>query len=81
MSEYEFYNYANSTKTVKNEYDFLTASLIYQKKEGKTEYKISGTNLLNTTSLNDDKFDQVRISTSQYTVQPRYLIFSLKYNL
>ncbi|QRE04544.1 carboxypeptidase regulatory-like domain-containing protein [Flavobacterium psychrophilum] len=81
VSEYEFYNYANSTKTVKNEYDFLTASLIYQKKEGKTEYKISGTNLLNTTSLNDDKFDQVRISTSQYTVQPRYLIFSLKYNL
>jgi hypothetical protein len=81
VSEYEFYNYTNSQKTIKNEYDFLSASLIYQKKGGKMEYKISGTNLLNTTSLNDDKFDQVRISTSQYTVQPRYLIFSLKYNL
>ncbi|MFV8328510.1 carboxypeptidase-like regulatory domain-containing protein [Flavobacterium sp. ZS1P14] len=49
--EYEFYHYYNNTKTVKNEYDFLSASLIYQKKGSKLEYKISGTNLLNTTSL------------------------------
>lgn len=81
VSEYEFYNYSNNTKTVKNEYDFLTASLIYQKKGGKMEYKISGTNLLNTKSLNDDSFSQFSTRTSQYTVQPRYLIFSLKYNL
>ena len=81
VSEYEFYNYTNNTKTVKNEYDFLTASLIYQKKGGKMEYKISGTNLLNTTSLNDDSFSQFSTRTSQYTVQPRYLIFSLKYDL
>ncbi|MEO8234220.1 MAG: carboxypeptidase regulatory-like domain-containing protein [Flavobacterium sp.] len=81
VSEYEFYNYTNNTKTVKNEYDFLSASLIYQKKGGKMEYKISGTNLLNTTSLNDDSFSQFSTRTSQYTVQPRYLIFSLKYNL
>ena len=81
VSEYEFYNYTNNTKTVKNEYDFLSASLIYQKKGGKMEYKISGTNLLNTKSLNDDSFSQFSTRTSQYTVQPRYLIFSLKYNL
>ena len=81
VSEYEFYNYTNNQKTIKNEYDFLTASLIYQKKGGKTEYKISGTNLLNTTSLNDDSFSQFSTRTSQYSVQPRYLIFSLKYNL
>ncbi|WP_395060552.1 carboxypeptidase regulatory-like domain-containing protein [Flavobacterium sp.] len=81
VSEYEFYNYTNNTKTVKNEYDFLTASLIYQKKGGKMEYKISGTNLLNTTSLNDDSFSQFSTRTSQYKVQPRYLIFSLKYDL
>ncbi|SFB03650.1 Outer membrane protein beta-barrel family protein [Flavobacterium swingsii] len=81
VSEYEFYNYTNNTKTVKNEYDFLTASLIYQKKGAKIEYKISGTNLLNTTSLNDDSFSQFSTRTSQYKVQPRYLIFSLKYDL
>ena len=81
VTEYEFYHYYNNTKTVNNEYDFLTASLIYQKKGGKMEYKVSGTNLLNTTSLNDDNFSQFATRTSQYTVQPRYVIFSLKYNL
>lgn len=81
VTEYEFYHYYNDTKTVNNEYDFLTASLIYQKKGSKLEYKVSGTNLLNTASLNDDNFSQFATRTSQYTVQPRYVIFSLKYNL
>ena len=82
VSEYEFYHYYNGDKTVNNEYDFLSASLIYQKTKGsKLEYKISATNLLNTTSLNDDSFSQFSTRTSQYTVQPRYILFSLKYNL
>ena len=81
VTEYEFYHYYNSEKTVNNEYDFLSASLIYQKKDSKFEYKISGTNLLNTKSINDDSFSQFSTRTSQYTVQPRYLILSLKYNI
>jgi hypothetical protein len=81
VTEYEFYHYYNTEKTVNNEYDFLSASLIYQKKNSKFEYKISGTNLLNTKSLNDDSFSQFSARTSQYTVQPRYLILSLKYNI
>ena len=81
VSEYEFYHYYNSDKSVENEYDFLSASLIYQKKDSKWEYKLAATNLLNTTSLNDDSFSQFSTRTSQYTVQPRYIILSLKYNL
>jgi hypothetical protein len=81
VSEYEFYHYTNNDKTVNNEYDFLSASLIYQKKDSKWEYKVGVTNLLNTTSINDDSFSQFATRTSQYVVQPRYLIFSLKYNL
>lgn len=81
VSEYEFYHYYNSNKTVDNEYDFLSASLIYQKKDSKWEYKISATNLLNTRYLNDDSFSQFSTRVSQYTVQPRYIIFSMKYNL
>lgn len=81
VSEYEFYHYYNSNKTVDNEYDFLSASLIYQKKDSKWEYKVSATNLLNTTYLNDDSFSQFSTRVSQYTVQPRYIIFSMKYNL
>ncbi|RUT71071.1 TonB-dependent receptor [Flavobacterium cupreum] len=81
VSEYEFYHYYNSGKTVDNEYDFLSASLIYQKKDSKWEYKIAATNLLNTRYLNDDNFSQFSTRVSQYTVQPRYIIFSMKYNL
>ena len=81
VSEYEYSHYYNADKSVENEYDFLSASLIYQKKDSKWEYKVSGTNLLNTTSLNDDSFSQFSTRTSQYRVQPRYIIFSLKYNL
>ncbi|WP_284652851.1 carboxypeptidase-like regulatory domain-containing protein [Flavobacterium terrisoli] len=82
VSEYEFYHYYNDDKSVENEYDFLSASLIYQKtKDSKWEYKISATNLLNTTSLNDDNFSQFSTRTSQYRVQPRYVMLSLKYNL
>jgi hypothetical protein len=81
VAEYEYNNYYNSDKTVKNEYDFLSASLTYMKKNGKMEYKISGTNLLNTTSLNDDSFSQTFLRTSQYQVQPRYVILSMRFNL
>ena len=81
VSEYEFYHYYKTDKSVDNEYDFLSASLIYQKKDSKWEYKVSATNLLNTTYLNDDSFSQFSTRVSQYTVQPRYIIFSMKYNL
>jgi hypothetical protein len=81
VTEYEFYHYYNKSKTIDNEYDFLSASLIYQKKDSKWEFKISGTNLLNTKSLNDDSFSQFSTRTSQYVVQPRYVLFGLKYNL
>lgn len=81
VSEYEFYHYYSKDKTINNEYDFLSASIIYQKKDSKWEYKVGVTNLLNTTSLNDDSFSQFSTRTSQYTVQPRYIVFSLKYNL
>lgn len=81
VSEYEYFHYTSKDDTINNEYDFLSASLIYQKKNSKWEYKLSATNLLNTTTLNDDSFTQFATRTSQYQVQPRYVIFSLKYNL
>jgi len=80
-AEYEFNNYTNKSKTTDNEYDFLSASLSYQKKDSKFEYKFGATNLLNTKTLNDDSFSQFYTRTSQYRVQPRYLIFSVRYNL
>ena len=82
VSEYEYFHFYNKDKTAENEYDFLSASFIYQKtKASHWEYKISGTNILNTKILRDNSFSQFATSDSQYTVQPRYIIFSLKYNL
>ncbi len=81
VTDYQYYHYFKKDNTVDNHYQFLNASLGYQKKDSKFEYKISATNLLNTTSLNDNSFNQFTISSSQYIVQPRYIIFSLKYNL
>jgi hypothetical protein len=80
--EYNFYHYTSSDRSVDNEYDFLNASLTYQKtKDSHWEYRLGVTNLLNTKSLNDDSFTQFATRTSQYVVQPRYIIFSMKYNL
>ncbi len=81
VTDYQFYHYFNSDKTIDTHYQFLNASLNYQKKDSKFEYKIAATNLLNTSSLNSNSFNQFSISSSQYIVQPRYIIFSLKYNL
>jgi CarboxypepD_reg-like domain len=81
IADYQFYNYTNSDKTILNTYDFLSSSLVYKNPNGKLEYSLAATNLLNTKSLNDDSFSQFSSRSSQYTVQPRYIIFSLKYDL
>lgn len=82
-SEYNFYHNRDKAKTFDTEYDFLTASLSYQKKDSKFEYKVSATNLLNTTALNDNSFNALGGSTnfSSFYVQPRFVVFSLKYVL
>lgn len=83
VSEYSFYHNRNKSKTIDTEYDFLSASLMYMKKNSKWEWKLSGTNLLNTSALNTNSFNQLggTSSFSSYVVQPRYIILSLKYNL
>ncbi|QYJ67141.1 TonB-dependent receptor [Flavobacterium litorale] len=79
--DYEYNHYYNSDGTSDNEYDFLNADIMYRQKDSHWEFKVSGTNLLNTTSLNDDSFNQFSTYTSRYTVQPRYLLFTVRYNL
>lgn len=80
-STYTYSDFRSSDRNINNTFDLLTASINYRKKDSKLEYRISGTNLLNTKSINRDSFNIVSFSSSQYFVQPRYLIFSLKYNL
>lgn len=80
-ADYEYNHYYNDSKTSDNEYDFLSANIMYREKDSHWEFKVGGTNLLNTTSLNDDSFNQFSTYTSRYRVQPRYLLLTIKYNL
>ena len=80
-ADYTYNDFSDRAGTIQNTYDLLNASLSYRKKDAKFEYTISGTNLLNTTSINRDSFNLFNFNSSQYFVQPRYLIFSLRYNL
>ena len=75
--------FRNKSNTIDSEYDFLTASLMYQKKDSKWEWKLSGTNLLDTKSLDTNSFSQLGGTStfSSYRVQPRFVILSLKYRL
>jgi hypothetical protein len=78
-ADYTFYNYRNEAKTL-NQYGFMNAGLAYQKKDSKWEYSIGVTNILNTTSLNQDDTNLLYASTSEYYVQPRFFVFSLTYD-
>jgi hypothetical protein len=83
VADYSLYHNYNKSKTIDSEYDFLSASIIYQKKQSKWEWKLSATNILNTKSLNTNSFSQLggTSSFSAYTVQSRIVLLSLKYNL
>jgi hypothetical protein len=80
-ADYNNFNYSNSEGTINNKYEFLNSSFSYRKKDAKMEYTVAATNLLNTKTINDDTFNQTGYRSSQYLVQPRYVVFSLRYNL
>ncbi|OSY86881.1 TonB-dependent receptor [Tenacibaculum holothuriorum] len=80
-TKYTYNNYRNQERTINN-YSFWDADLTYQKKDSSWEYKVGVSNILNTTSLNQDNtLENVYNSTSSYFVQPRYVVFTVKYNL
>lgn len=80
-ADYEYNHFYNQSRTSNNEYDFLNVNLMYRKKDSKWEYKLSATNLLNTTTQNDDSFNQFFTRTSQFFVQPRFVMLGIRYNL
>jgi hypothetical protein len=80
-ADWSYYNYTNKEDTVSNEYSFVGASLFYRQKDSPWEFRLDGTNLLDVESLNNDSFTENYNTTSQYFVQPRILMASIKYNL
>lgn len=82
-ADYSHYNYKNDENTVKNKYSFLNSKLYYQQENSKWEFIFSANNLTNTTSMNTDSYNEVSDSnsTSLYFIQPKFYMFSIKYNL
>ena len=82
-ADYSYYNYKNDEKTIENTYSFLNSDLYFQKKDSKWEFKLSGKNLTNNTSINRDSYNEIvdSNSTSLYYVQPRMFLLTAKYNL
>ncbi len=80
-ADYSYYNYRNKENTIKNEYAFLNASLIFRKEKSSWEFALNATNLLDVEALNRDSFNEIFNVTTAYFVQPRIVMGSIKYNL
>ncbi|NQY04970.1 MAG: TonB-dependent receptor [Flavobacteriaceae bacterium] len=80
-ADYTFNNFSDKNNTQENQYSFVDANLFYQKPESSWEFKLGVTNLLNTKDINEASFNQFFNTSSSYRVQPRYLVFSIKYDL
>jgi hypothetical protein len=80
-AEYDFYSYTDKEKTIENEYSFLEADLLYRKKDSKWEFGIKGKNLLNNDSLDRNSENNFSFTSSTYFIQPRYVLFTVKYDI
>jgi len=80
-ADYSYYQYKNNSGSINNTYAFLSSNLYYQQGDSKWEFKLAATNLLDTNTINEDSFSDLYTSSSQYFVQPRYMVLSVKYNL
>ena len=79
-ADYSFYNYADREKSL-NTYQFLNAELYFRKGDSPWEYKLGVTNILDTKSINNNSFTDNYSTVTEYIVQPRYWMVTLKYNL
>jgi hypothetical protein len=80
-AEWDYYLYNNETKTVENKYSFVNANLYYQKGESPWEFQIQATNILDTSFINNDSYNEQYNTTSQYLVLPRIVMLVVKYDL
>lgn len=79
--DYDYYKYRDEEDTIGNTYSFLEGNLTYQKKDSPWEFGVKGTNLLGTDTLNRDSTNELYFTTSSYFIQPRYVLFTVKYDL
>jgi hypothetical protein len=80
-AEWDYYNYSNDAKTVENNYSFVNADLFYRRSDSSWEFAVEATNILDTSFINNDSFNEQYNTTTQYFVLPRILMLIVKYDL
>jgi len=79
--KYDYFDYENDEKTVKNNYAFLSTDIYFQKEGSSWEFVLSGKNLLNNATLSKESLSDIYIATSKYYVMPAYWMLKLTYKL
>ncbi|MEP5131751.1 outer membrane beta-barrel protein, partial [Nonlabens ulvanivorans] len=64
-----------------NTFEFLDASIRYQKPSSRWQYSLIATNLLNAEVNVNNNFGQIATSTTQTFVLPRYVYFQMRFDL
>ncbi|MBN7817088.1 carboxypeptidase-like regulatory domain-containing protein [Algoriphagus pacificus] len=80
-ADYAFNTYTNTGAGTQSEFDFLNALLSYQGKSSPWEFRFTVWNILDTRSIRRDSFNDNLISTYSYLVQPRYGLFTIKWDI
>ncbi|TDI68760.1 MAG: TonB-dependent receptor [Bacteroidetes bacterium] len=81
IANWDFYNYTDKAKTIKNEYTFFNATVYYKKGDSPWEFSVQATNILNTEFINSDSFNDQFFTTNQYFILPRILMLVVTYDL
>jgi hypothetical protein len=79
-ADYNYNNFFTNTGA-ENSFDFLNASLRYQKPSSRWQYSLIATNLLNAEAIVNNTFGQIATTTSQTFVLPRYVYFQMRFDL
>lgn len=79
--DYSFNRFKNETAGLTNDFEIMTASLNYIKKDSKFEYRIQANNLLNTRSRLNNSFSVNGFNANETIILPRFVTFILKYNI
>lgn len=78
-SDYNFNDFNANGQN--NSYEFLNATLRYQKPTSRWQYSLVANNLLNATAIVNNNFGQIATSTTQTFVLPRYVYFQMRFDL
>ncbi len=80
-ADYQHNHYRSEDGLLNSKYEFLNGAIYFQKEKSPWQIKISGLNLLNTSAIRRDSFSESLINSYAYYVQPRYFLFSIKYDI